>query len=294
MFDLNLLYRGPARDGRRDRGRARPLHLCGGRPLLFLPPDHASQGGGLRAADFGDCSGGHLMALHFERTEFDARRDRLMIEMAEKKLDAILLFAQESMYWLTGYDTFGFCFFQSLVVKSDGSMVLLTRSADLRQARHTSIIENIVLWTDREGANPARRPAQPAQRSRPARRPHRRRIRHARPDRLQRPPARRATADVRPDLRRLRHRRPPAPVQEPGRDQEGRKGRRPCRRCARRGTPADQAGRRRGRHPRRHAGRDLCRRRRLSGQRVHHRLRRRRAALPLQGRPPQARPRTTS
>jgi Xaa-Pro dipeptidase len=95
------------------------------------------------------------MALHFERSEFDARRDRLLVEMAEKKLDAVLLFAQESMYWLTGYDTFGFCFFQSLVVKSDGSMVLLTRSADLRQARQTSIIENIVLWTDRDGANPA-------------------------------------------------------------------------------------------------------------------------------------------
>jgi Xaa-Pro dipeptidase len=95
------------------------------------------------------------MALHFERSEFDARRDRLMIEMAEKKLDAILLFAQESMYWLTGYDTFGFCFFQCLVVKADGSMVLLTRSADLRQARQTSIIDNIVLWTDRNGANPA-------------------------------------------------------------------------------------------------------------------------------------------
>lgn len=95
------------------------------------------------------------MALHFERSEFDARRDRLMIEMTEKKLDAVLLFAQESMYWLTGYDTFGFCFFQCLVVKADGSMVLLTRSADLRQARHTSIIDKIVLWTDRDGANPA-------------------------------------------------------------------------------------------------------------------------------------------
>jgi len=95
------------------------------------------------------------MALHFERSEFDARRDRLMIEMAEKKLDAILLFAQESMYWLTGYDTFGFCFFQCLVVKADGSMVLLTRSADLRQARQTSTIENIVVWTDRADANPA-------------------------------------------------------------------------------------------------------------------------------------------
>jgi Xaa-Pro dipeptidase len=95
------------------------------------------------------------MALHFEQSEFDARRDRLMIEMAEKKLDALLLFAQESMYWLTGYDTFGFCFFQCLVVKADGSMVLLTRSADLRQARHTSTLENIVVWTDRADANPA-------------------------------------------------------------------------------------------------------------------------------------------
>jgi Xaa-Pro dipeptidase len=95
------------------------------------------------------------MALHFDRAEFDARRDRLMTAMSEKKLDAILLFAQESMYWLTGYDTFGFCFFQCLVVKSDGTMVLLTRSADLRQAKHTSTIDNITLWTDRDSANPA-------------------------------------------------------------------------------------------------------------------------------------------
>jgi len=95
------------------------------------------------------------MALHFERAEYDSRRDRLVMEMAEQKLDAVLLFAQESMYWLTGYDTFGFCFFQCLVVKADGSMVLMTRSADLRQARHTSILDNIVVWTDRAGANPA-------------------------------------------------------------------------------------------------------------------------------------------
>jgi Xaa-Pro dipeptidase len=95
------------------------------------------------------------MALHFDRPEFAARMERLQEAMRERKLDAVLLFSQESMYWLTGYDTFGFCFFQSLVVKSDGSMVLLTRSADLRQARHTSIIENIVVWTDRADANPA-------------------------------------------------------------------------------------------------------------------------------------------
>ncbi len=96
------------------------------------------------------------MTLHFERSEFDARRDRLLAEMAAQKLDAMLLFAQESMYWLTGYDTFGYCFFQSLIVTAKGEMVLMTRSADLRQARHTSILQNIVVWADRADANPAK------------------------------------------------------------------------------------------------------------------------------------------
>jgi Xaa-Pro dipeptidase len=95
------------------------------------------------------------MALHFEREEYAARLDKLTASMREEKLDAILLFAQESMYWLTGYDTFGFCFFQCLVVEADGNMTLLTRSADLRQARQTSNIERIMVWTDRTNADPA-------------------------------------------------------------------------------------------------------------------------------------------
>ncbi len=94
------------------------------------------------------------MALHFDSEEYANRLQRLTARMREDKLDAILLFAQESMYWLTGYDTFGYCFFQTLVVKADGSMVLLTRSADLRQARHTSNIEKIEIWVDRVNADP--------------------------------------------------------------------------------------------------------------------------------------------
>jgi Xaa-Pro dipeptidase len=94
------------------------------------------------------------MALHFGQDEFTERLERLKAAMKEEKLDAMLLFAQESMYWLTGYDTFGYCFFQTLVVKADGSMVLLTRSADLRQARHTSNIERIEIWVDRVNADP--------------------------------------------------------------------------------------------------------------------------------------------
>ena len=96
------------------------------------------------------------MALHFDRSEYDDRMEKLKAKMRQDELDCVLLFAQQSMYWLTGYDTFGYCFFQSLIVKSNGEMVLLTRSADLRQAQHTSIIDNIIVWTDREDADPSR------------------------------------------------------------------------------------------------------------------------------------------
>ncbi len=96
------------------------------------------------------------MTLHFSLTEFARRKAALLEAMERAKLDALLLFQQESMYWLTGYDTFGFCFFQCLVVTADGRMALLTRSADLRQARHTSTIDDIRIWKDGRDANPAR------------------------------------------------------------------------------------------------------------------------------------------
>jgi Xaa-Pro dipeptidase len=95
------------------------------------------------------------MALHFERSEFAVRRERTLAAMAARELDAILLFAQESMYWLTGYDSFGYCFFQCLVLWSDGQFTLLTRAPDLRQARHTSLIDDVRVWVDRGDAHPA-------------------------------------------------------------------------------------------------------------------------------------------
>jgi len=92
--------------------------------------------------------------LHFTRDEFDTRMARLRGEMSDRGLDAMLLFAQESDYWLSGYDSFGFCFFQCLVV-SDHDPVLLTRSADLRQAQLTSNITDIRIWRDGAGVDPS-------------------------------------------------------------------------------------------------------------------------------------------
>jgi Xaa-Pro dipeptidase len=95
------------------------------------------------------------MALHFEPSEYRQRIAAATAAMQKANLDGLLMFQQESMYYLTGYDTFGFCFFQCLYLGADGKLALLTRSADLRQAQHTSNIQDIRIWTDQAGAQPA-------------------------------------------------------------------------------------------------------------------------------------------
>ncbi len=97
------------------------------------------------------------MALHFERTEFESRIAAARQALAANGLDAVLLFAQESLYYLTGFDTSGFVFFQCAVLtRGEGPITLLTRRPDLEQARRTSIIEDIRLWYDQEGSDPSR------------------------------------------------------------------------------------------------------------------------------------------
>jgi len=96
------------------------------------------------------------MALHFEPAEFAARRARAVAALQARGLDGLLMFRQESMYYLTGYDTFGYVFFQCLYLGADGRTMLLTRAPDLRQARHTSTLDDIRIWVDRDGADPAR------------------------------------------------------------------------------------------------------------------------------------------
>ncbi|MFQ5959474.1 MAG: aminopeptidase P family N-terminal domain-containing protein, partial [Alphaproteobacteria bacterium] len=68
------------------------------------------------------------MALHFTREEFAGRRSRAVAAIAARGLDGLLMFRQESMYYLTGYDTFGYVYFQCLYLGADGTMTLLTRA----------------------------------------------------------------------------------------------------------------------------------------------------------------------
>jgi Xaa-Pro dipeptidase len=96
------------------------------------------------------------MPIHFPAEELATRREAAAAELARRGLDGLLMFRQESMYYLTGYDTFGYVFFQCLYMGADGeTLTLLTRTPDVRQAEHTSVIADVRIWYDAEGVNPA-------------------------------------------------------------------------------------------------------------------------------------------
>ncbi len=95
------------------------------------------------------------MHIHFSEAELAERRARCCKDMQDQGLYGLLIFRQESMYYLTGYDTFGYVFFQCLYLGADGTMTLLTRAPDLRQAEHTSVIDDVRIWVDGPDAEPA-------------------------------------------------------------------------------------------------------------------------------------------
>lgn len=96
------------------------------------------------------------MALHFSEQELADRRNHACKALQEEGLDGLLITRQESMFYLTGYDTFGYVYFQCLYLGADGDYFLLTRAPDLRQAENTSTIEEIHIWKDVQGVEPHR------------------------------------------------------------------------------------------------------------------------------------------
>lgn len=95
-------------------------------------------------------------ALYFSEQEFQERRNKALELMKRENLDGFLMTKQESLYYFTGFDTFGYVFFQAMYFHSDGSMRLITRIPDLRQALYTSILDqkDILIRSDDVGSNP--------------------------------------------------------------------------------------------------------------------------------------------
>lgn len=100
---------------------------------------------------------GREVLLKFEADEFAGRLATTRRRLRERGLDALIVFSQESHYWLTSYDTAGYVFFQAGLVTADDESptVLLTRTPDLRQAQVASLYDDIRVWLNAEDANPA-------------------------------------------------------------------------------------------------------------------------------------------
>ena len=99
----------------------------------------------------------HDIGKPFAAAEYAQRVRAVRAGLEDRGLAALLLFSQESHYYLFGYDGTGYVFFQSVVLAAgDGEPVFLCRRPDVAQARDTSTITDIRVWLNAEDACPAR------------------------------------------------------------------------------------------------------------------------------------------
>jgi Xaa-Pro dipeptidase len=95
------------------------------------------------------------MTLPFETAEYERRLDRTRAAMHDAGLDVLLLFHQESLYYLFGYDQIGYWVYQTVVFPADGSpATAICRHADELMIRASPFIAEIRPWTDDSHVNP--------------------------------------------------------------------------------------------------------------------------------------------
>tara|TARA_B100000768_G_scaffold125080_1_gene115783 strand:- start:350 stop:1516 length:1167 start_codon:yes stop_codon:yes gene_type:complete len=93
--------------------------------------------------------------IHFSREEFSQRQKKTRIHLQELELDGLLIFKIEDMYWLTGYESDGFCIFGSMFIGTNGALTHLARPADLGNLSYSSICEDVRISPDTEGSTRA-------------------------------------------------------------------------------------------------------------------------------------------
>ena len=96
------------------------------------------------------------MDIHFSEREYANRKKATLAAMHARGLDGLLMFRQESMCYLTGMHTFGYCFFQVIYLHGDGHTTLLTRLPDIDASQETALVDERREWRNLPGANPAR------------------------------------------------------------------------------------------------------------------------------------------
>jgi Xaa-Pro dipeptidase len=101
------------------------------------------------------------MAPAFERSEYEARLRRTRVAMRAAGLDVLLVFHQEHMFYLAGYDQIGYWVYQVLIVPADDEpMTAVVRKVDELLVRDGGIVTDVRVWLDDATRDPAQQTAE--------------------------------------------------------------------------------------------------------------------------------------
>ena len=95
------------------------------------------------------------MPLPFKNGEYKNRIDALRFQMIKEKIDFLLLFHQESMYYLFGYDQLGYWVYQTAVIDvNKEDITVLCRPADHNFIEGLPYVKEVRNWIDDSNKSP--------------------------------------------------------------------------------------------------------------------------------------------
>lgn len=86
--------------------------------------------------------------LFFSDDEYQLRLQRTRRLMEERQIETLLCFSPENIYYISGYQTFGFHNFQVLVLPIEGSPFLVLKYLESALAHQYSVVSDVVTWED--------------------------------------------------------------------------------------------------------------------------------------------------
>ncbi|MEE9400418.1 MAG: Xaa-Pro peptidase family protein [Dehalococcoidia bacterium] len=88
--------------------------------------------------------------LVFSEEEFRRRIDSVQVGLKDNELNVLLLFSPEHIFYLSGFQTFGYFSYQALVVPAVGEPILVLRFLESFLAQHYSWVRQVERWDDHE------------------------------------------------------------------------------------------------------------------------------------------------
>ncbi len=88
--------------------------------------------------------------LVFSEEEYRRRMNAVQAGMKDRDLTALLLFGPEHIFYLSGYQTFGYFSYQALILPAEGEPILVLRFLESFLARHYSWVSQVECWEDHE------------------------------------------------------------------------------------------------------------------------------------------------